>query len=304
MRDLPSLKALLAFEAAARRQSFAAAAEELGVTPSLISHQVRALEEALGVRFFHRIHRKVVLTDSGARYAGEIAAAFGDIERATRAVAGGSVSDILTIHSVPSFATQWLMPRLARFSAQNLDIDVRLSASVELVDLSAGAVDVDIRYGRIIRGPGVRVQPFSPETIVPLCAPELRSSMGLDAAEDLRRVPIIHSEVNLLSWRDWLELVGVEGVDLTRGLRFDRSFMAIGAAVDGLGVCLESRLLVQKELESGKLVIPFMQNGPQVRCHSLLFLGSRANLSKIRRFRDWLFSELQACEGADTLTPG
>lgn len=296
MRDLPSLKALLAFEAAARRQSFAAAANELGVTPSLISHQVRALEEALGLQLFQRMGRRVVLTDVGARYAAEIAEAFAGIERATRTLARGSKGDILTIHSVPSFATQWLMPRLARFSAQNTDIGVRLSASVELVDLSTGAVDVDIRYGRTFPAPGVRVQPFSPETIVPLCSPGLQSAARLRTPEDLRRVPIIHSEVNLLSWRDWLELVGVEGVDLSRGLRFDRSFMSISAAADGLGVCLESRLLVQKEIESGRLVIPFIPNGPQLRCHSLLYHGSRAGIEKIRRFRDWLFSELESCE--------
>jgi len=295
MRALPSLKALLAFEAAARRQSFAAAAEELKVTPSLISHQVRGLEDALGIRLFHRIHRKVVLTDAGSRYAGEVGEAFGALERATRAVARGGRADILSIHAVPSFATQWLMPRLARFGSQNLDIDVRVSASVELVDLAAGAVDVDIRYGRTYPEAGVRVQPFPPETIVPLCAPRLQTEAGLAAPKDLRRVPIIHSEVNLLSWRDWLALAGVDGVDLSRGLRFDRSFMSINAAVDGLGVCLESRLLVQQELDSGKLVIPFMAQGPQLHCHSLLYLGSRASLSKIRRFRDWLFVELASC---------
>lgn len=295
MRALPSLKALQVFEAAARRSSFASAAEELHVTPSLVSHQVRALEEALGVQLFHRSHRKVVLTDIGARYAGQVAEAFAALELATRSVARGGKADILTIHSVPSFAAQWLMPRIARFSAQNLDIDVRLSASVDLVDLAGGAADVDIRYGRVFPDPGVRVQFFPPETIVPLCAPSLVEA-GLQRIENLRHVPIIHSEVNLLSWRDWLELMGVEGVDLARGLRFDRSFMSISAAVDGHGVCLESLLLVQNELASGRLVIPFMEQGPQLRCHSLLFLGSRASLTKIRRFREWLWTELEQGE--------
>lgn len=296
MRALPSLKALRVFEAAARRSSFASAAEELNVTPSLVSHQVRALEEALGVQLFHRKHRKVVLTDIGARYAGQVAEAFAALELATRSVARGGKTDILTIHSVPSFAAQWLMPRIARFSAQNPDIDVRLSASVDIVDLAGGAADVDIRYGRVFPDPGVRVQPFPPETIVPLCAPSLVEETGLVRIEDLRQVPIIHSEVNLLSWRDWLDLMGVEGVDLTRGLRFDRSFMSISAAADGHGVCLESRLLVQNELASGRLVIPFPEHGPQLRCHSFLFLGARAGLTKVRRFREWLWTELERGE--------
>lgn len=296
MRELPPLKALQAFEAAARRLSFAEAARELNVTPSLISHQVRALERHLGVALFLRLHRKVELTDIGARYAAEVADAFGTLEQATRAVARTGKADILSIHSVPSFATQWLMPRLARFSAQNLDLDVRLTASADPVDLTGGAADVHIHYGRSFPGPGVRVQPFPPETIVPLCAPALLGPEGTLQPADLRRLPVIHSEANLLSWRDWLELMGIDGVDLSRGLRFDRSFMSISAAVDGLGLCLESRLLVEKELETGKLVIPFLPQGPQMRCHSLLYVGSRARFSRIRRFHDWLWAELARCE--------
>ena len=173
MRRLPSLKAVQAFESASRLGSFAAAADELHLTPSAISHQIRWLEQRLGIALFHRVHRSTVLTDAGRRYAETVAEAFGLIEAGTRAIERTGKSDILTVHSVPSFATQWLMPRLSRFSALNPDIDVRLNASVGVVDLAGGEADFDIRYGTVFPENGVAVLPFPEETFVVLCAPSL-----------------------------------------------------------------------------------------------------------------------------------
>ena len=144
MSNRVPFKAVQAFEAAARLSSFALAAEELFVTPSAISHQIKQLEERLSVLLFHRIHRAVVLTDAGRRYAEEISAAFARIETATRDLSRQTKSDILKIHSSPSIAAQWLMPRLARFSAQNPDIDVHLKASTEPVNLFALTADIDV----------------------------------------------------------------------------------------------------------------------------------------------------------------
>src|SRR5512139_1846382 len=145
MRKRVSIRAVQAFEAASRLGSFALAAEELGVTPSAVSHQIRVLEDQLGVRLFHRIHRSVMLTDVGRRYASAVTAAFARIDAATRKVAAAGVSAILTIHSTPSFATQWLMPRLAEFKELHPGIEIRLNASVNVIDLTKGEVDVDIR---------------------------------------------------------------------------------------------------------------------------------------------------------------
>ncbi|MEA4837463.1 MAG: transcriptional regulator GcvA [Rhodospirillaceae bacterium] len=295
MQRIPSLKAIQAFESAARLGSFAAAAEELLVSPSAISHQIRLLEREIGISLFHRVHRSVLLTDVGRRYAEQIAEAFGGIEAATRSIERRGKSDILTIHSVPSLASQWLMPRLSRFSASQPDIDIRLNASVPMVDLAAGGADFDIHYGMAFPASGVEAMPFPEETIVACCAPSLRDGANpIREPGDLRFHTLIHSEVNLVSWRDWFRFAGVEGVDLKRGPRFDRSFMAISAAMDGVGVALESRLLIQKELETGRLVTPFALDGPRLVCHRLLFLRSKAQIPKIKAFRDWLFAELNA----------
>lgn len=296
MQNRVSLKAIQAFEAAARLSSFALAAEELFVTPSAVSHQIKLLEEQFGVRLFHRVHRAVVLTDAGRVYAEEVSAAFARIDIATRELGRTAKSDILTVHSTPSFATQWLMLRLARFSALEPDIDVRLNASYPApADLLTQGVDIDIRYGmKRLQPAGTMVLPFPAETIVPLCAPSLaKGANAIRAPEDLRHHTLIHSEVCLISWRDWMRQHRKVPLDISRGPRFDRSFMAISAAVDGQGICLESLLLVQRELDSGRLVAPLGMTGPKVQGYTFNLLRSRAELPKIRSFQDWLFSELE-----------
>ena len=300
MTNRVSFKAVQAFEAAARLSSFALAAEELFVTPSAISHQIKFLEEQFGVQLFHRIHRAVVLTDAGRRYAEEISAAFARIEAATRDLGRVTKSDILTVHCTPSFATQWLMPRLSRFSARNPGIDVRLNASKEPVDLISGMVDVDIRYGsKNIQPAGVMSVAFPPEMIVPLCSPELANGEHpIRSPEDLRHHALIHSEVCLVGWLDWARQHREVNLDIKRGLRFDRSFMSISAAVDGLGVCLESLQLVQRELETGRLVAPLGFDGLKVQGYTFNVLKSSVDLPKVRNFHDWLFSEMEAPESS------
>ena len=297
MRRLPSLKAIQAFEAAARLESFVAAAEELGVTPPAISHQIRLLEREVGLALFHRVHRSVHLTDAGRVYAEQIGEAFGLIEAATQGIDKTTKADILTIHSAPSFAAQWLMPRLSRFSLLNPDTDVRLNAAVSPVDLNAGEADIAIRYGTFLPAQGVAVMTFPEETFVVACAPHLaKGKTPIRKPADLERHTLIYSEVNLVTWRSWLDGKGLGHIKTTRGPRFDRTFMAINAAVDGLGVALDSRLMMQREVDAGRLVLPLGADGPRLVCHSLLFAKSKANLPKIRAFREWLMAELRASE--------
>jgi LysR family transcriptional regulator, glycine cleavage system transcriptional activator len=295
MHNRVTFKSIQAFEAAARLSSFALAADELFVTPSAVSHQIKLLEEQLSIRLFHRLHRTVILTDSGRQYAEEITAAFARIDIATREIGRAAKSDILTIHCTPSFATQWLMPRIARFSAAHPDIDVRLNASSEAANLISEAVDIDIRYGpRKLQPAGTMVLELPPETIVPLCSPALMvGEHPLQNVADLQHHSLIHSEGCLVNWRDWMRLHRKTRLDIERGPRFDRSFMAISAAVDGLGVCLESLLLAQRELETGRLVAPFGFEGLPVRGYTLNLLKSRAELPKLHSFQDWLFAELE-----------
>lgn len=293
MTDVPQLRTVQIFEAAARLESFLRAADELRLTPSAVSHQIRSLEQSLGVLLFHRVNRAVMLTDVGRKYADEISEALGRIEAATQTIARKGKSDILTVHSVPSFASQWLMPRLNKFGALNPEIDVRLNASGDPADLGGDAVDIDIRYGTFVPAAYLGVDPFPMETIVALCSPSLmKGSLRIRTPADIRKHVLIHSEVNLYRWKHWAADQGVD-IELERGPRFDRSFMAINTAIDGLGVCLESRLLVQRELESGRLMMPLGSAGPKIRCHSLVYRRSRANVPKISIFRKWLAKALK-----------
>ncbi|WP_395452520.1 LysR substrate-binding domain-containing protein [Azospirillum melinis] len=297
MRKRVSIKALQAFEAAARLQSFATAAQDLGLTPSAISHQVKLLEEQLGFPLFHRVHRSVTLTDAGRAYAAEIIAAFARIDTATRnATTAGAGTTILTVRSMPSFATQWLMPRLNRVKELHPAIDIRLQASVSPIDLTTGAVDIDIRYNPGPSPSGCVMAQFPEDTIVPMCAPELANGLNpIRRPQDLSRHILIHSEINIVGWRDWARRHRGVQLDMERGLRFDRSFMAINAAVNGMGVCLDSLLLARRELESGRLVIPFPPRPLKAQGHGFVTLKSSFDLPKVRLFRDWLFDELESC---------
>ncbi|WP_429818075.1 LysR substrate-binding domain-containing protein [Ensifer sp. B1-9] len=293
MREFPSLRSLQVLESVARLGSFGKAAEELSISPSAVSHQMAALEAELGIALFHRSGRTIMLTDAGRVYAEEISASFQRIESATRNFTNKGKSDILNIHSVVSLASQWLMPRLARFSAKYPEIDLRLHASGDPAELRTGTVDIDIRYGTQPAEVGIAVEPFPSEPIIALCAPALvEGENGIRTPEDLARFPLIHSEVNLYRWQDWADDHSVK-LNLDRGLRFDRSFMSINAAADGLGVCLESLMLVHQDLKSGRLVAPFGLEGAMINCHSLVYLRSRARTPKIALFRQWIEDALK-----------
>ena len=297
MRQLPSLRAIQIFEAASRLQSFLHAADELGITPSAVSHQIRALEQELGITLFHRVNRTVILTDVGRRYSEEIAEALGQIETATRNLTRQSKSDILSILVVPSLGTQWLMPRMALFNTANPDIDVRLHTSGGPTDIVSGFIDLSIFYGSILPVAGVITEPFPDETIVAICSPRLMEGPHpIREPKDLQHHVLIHSELNLYRWQNWGRDQGVE-LDLRRGPRFDRSYLAISTAVDGYGVCLESRLLVERELADGKLILPFGNEGPKMHCHSLIYRRSRAHLPKLIAFRRWLVESLHESLG-------
>lgn len=291
---LPSFSALRVFEAAVRLGSFAAAAEELRLTPTAISHQVRNLERVLGVRLFHRVGRGVIPTDAGRRYFDSLHAAFKDIADATTEILASGKSDTLAVHSAPSFATLWLTPRLWQFVSENPDIDVRISSSTEAVDLLDEEFDIDIQYGKRPE-PGLEVIPLAEETIVPMCAPGVAHGLNpVKVPGDLRRQTLIHSDGCLVHWKDWLKRVPGLELDLARGPHFDRSFMSIAAAVDGIGVCLDSTFLAQREIEAGRLVMPFGADGPKLTEHRLVVLREKAKLPKVQAFIAWLLDIIAA----------
>ncbi|MBP7243263.1 LysR substrate-binding domain-containing protein [Amaricoccus sp.] len=289
-----SIKAIQAFEAAARLGSFALAADELAVTPSAISHQVRLLEDQIGILLFQRVHRSVLLTDAGRAYAGEVIAAFAQIDTATRATANAGGTTALTIHSTPSFASQWLMRRLPLYGEAHPEIDVRLQASVNRVDLGQGVIDVDIRYNPGPAPAGAITYSFPDDVIVPMCAPRLATgARPIRTIADLAGHTLIHGEINIVGWRDWSRRNRRARLDLDRGPRFDRSFMGLRAAVDGLGVCLDSMLLAEQEIRSGQLVVVLPETAMTARGHGFITLRSKSATPKVTDFRDWLFAELE-----------
>jgi LysR family glycine cleavage system transcriptional activator len=289
-RDLPPLNAARAFEAAARHLSFTRAAAELFVTQAAISHQVKALEEHLGLKLFRRLPRRVLLTDEGQRYARALTDAFTRLADATARLHAPVQRRILTVSVLPSFAARWLVPRLGRFRAQHPNIDVRLAPQTEPADFAHDDVDIGIRFG-LGRYPGLRTDRLLGDETFPVCSPRLcRGRRALRSAADLRHHVLLHDERHD-EWRAWLLAAGVTDVDATRGPIFTDASMLVQAAVEGQGVALARRVLAEEELARGNLVRPFALSLPSARAYFVVAPRATAEQPKNRVFRDWLLEE-------------
>ena len=293
-RRLPPLNALRAFEAAARHLSFTKAAEELYVTQAAVSHQVKALEAALGVQLFRRLNRRLMLTDAGQLYLPALTEAFDAIDAATGRLRADENAGSLTVSVANSLAAKWLLPRLPRFRERHPEIDVEVSAADRLVDFGRDNVDMGIRYG-LGNYPGLKVDPLMEDTVFPVCSPQLVDGPPvLRAPEDLRHHTLLHDDVGpgqAPDWRHWLTAAGVTGVNPERGPRYSHSSLVLQAAIDGQGVALGRSSLVSLDLEAGRLVQPF---GPTLASHFACYVVSpvaTAERPKIKAFRDWLLEE-------------
>ena len=290
-RDLPSLNALRAFEAAARHLSFTRAADELNVTQAAVSHQVKALEERLGVRLFRRLNRRLMLTDAGQMLQPPLGEA---LDRMADAVARLKHEDkgVLTITTMESFAASWLVPRLARFRRRNPDIDVRLMLSDEPVDLPREGIDAGIRYGRG-SWPRAVVERLMTEELFPVCAPALlRGGRTLERPRDLAHFTLLHDDMRQ-DWVMWLMAAGVDGIDATRGPAFQHSNLVVQAAMAGQGVALGRSVRVADALADGRLVKPFDIALPSDYAYYLALAEGGEGRPKVRAFRDWLMEEAQ-----------
>lgn len=288
-RRLPPLSALRAFEAAARLRSFKRAAQELSVTPTAVSHQIRALEEHIGVRLFERQTRRVALTAAAERLFPVLRDGFDAFAATVEALRAPAQRRALTLSAPLSFTAKWLVPRMASFRQACPDLDLRLHASDDPVDLHAGVADAAIRYGR---GPypGLKAEPLIENRFAPVCSPRL----DLRQPGDLFAHALLHSEwrhptADTPTWRLWRERAGLAelaGLDIDAGLRFTDESHAIQAAIAGHGVALLGLALVADDLASGALVQPF---GPVLDGYPHWFVQApgpeRAELSALR---DWL----------------
>lgn len=298
-RRLPSLNAMRAFEAAARHLSFTKAAEELNVTQAAVSHQVKALEDQIGILLFQRRNRQLILTDAGQTLLPDLIDAFDAMDAAVTRVKRRDQSGILMVATMDSLAATWLMPRLARFREENPDIDIRLATSDLSVDYDRGGIDIGIRYGRG-NWPGLVAEELMREDIFPVCAPQLiEQGPGLREPADLRHFPLIHDDMTE-DWAMWLKAAGLTDVDPQRGTGFTHSNLVIQAAINGEGVALGRGLLVADSIAAGKLVAPFDLLLTAEYRYFVASTESNYDRPKVKVFRDWLFRE--ARKTADTLT--
>ncbi|RJG40712.1 LysR substrate-binding domain-containing protein [Mesorhizobium sp. DCY119] len=284
------IRAIWVFHTAARAGSISKAAEELSVTPSAVSQQIQALEVQLGVTLMTRMGRGIVLTEAGERYFATITDEIEGIAEATNTIRGYRSVTALTVRATPTFSAKWLLPRLGSFLDNYPDLEMRLDGTNEPTDFNRELVDVEIRHGDG-RWPGLFVEGVAEEEFLPACAPRYATAGSLDAA-DLPSHRLIHSVKSQAQWGRWFSLASVDPKERWRRVLFDRSHMAIDAAVDGMGIALESILMMESELASGKLICP-VKAPPQVRLITQWIVCPRDHLrqKKVRLFLDWLRSE-------------
>jgi LysR family glycine cleavage system transcriptional activator len=291
---LPSLNGLRAFEAAARHLSFTNAASELNVTQTAISHQIKRLEEELGLKLFIRQNRALALTPQGHDYLPGVRAAFNDLRLATDRLKRRDNDHVLTVSTLASMASKWLLPRISAFQKAHPDIDVRITTSTSMVDFKSGDVDAAIRYGRG-QWPGLRADWLTADDLFPVCSPALRSGKkALLKPQDLADYTLLHSSGGYDDdWRLWLTAAGLPA-DISKqpGLTFDMIFMTLQAAIDGLGVAIGRTTYVEGDLAKGRLVVPFDMRMPADAGFYLVSPEASSDSRKLKAFRDWLLSQV------------
>ncbi len=292
---LPSLNGLRAFESVARHMSFTKAAEELNVTQTAVSHQIRRLEAELGGPLFLRLNEGLALSEDGHAYLPGVRAAFQELRYSTEQLLASRDKIVLTISTLVSFASKWLLPRLPSFQQACPAIDVRISASTELVDFRKGAIDAAIRYGRG-DWKGLRGDFLMSDEVFPVCSPALAKTLSTPA--DLARHTMLQvSGVTVNDWSTWLSAAG-QPPQLAEGprLTFDLAMMAVQAAVDGQGVCIGRSTYVEDDLRAGRLVIPFDLRLKDELGFYLVTPHETAQTKKIVALRTWLLAQPPARE--------
>lgn len=291
---LPSLNGLRAFEAAARHLSFTNAASELNVTQTAISHQIKRLEDELGLKLFVRQNRALALTPQGHDYLPGVRAAFNDLRLATDRLKRRDNDHVLTVSTLASMASKWLLPRISAFQKAHPDIDVRITTSTSMVDFKSSDVDAAIRYGRG-QWPGLRADWLTADDLFPVCSPALRSGKkALLKPQDLADYTLLHSSGGYDDdWRLWLTAAGLPA-DISKqpGLTFDMIFMTLQAAIDGLGVAIGRTTYVEGDLAKGRLVVPFDMRMPADAGFYLVSPEASSDSRKLKAFRDWLLSQV------------
>jgi LysR family glycine cleavage system transcriptional activator len=295
-RPLPPLNALRAFEATARHLSFSKAAGELHVTPAALSHQIRGLEELLGLKLFHRRARAIELTAAARLIYPGIRTGFENLREAVDLLGRDKQDRVLVVSATPGLTAKWLVPRLYRFLAKHPEIDTRISASAGYANFTSDGVDVGIRLTNGVH-PELYVEKLSDEWLLPLCSPRLLGGeRPLRTPYDLAHFPLIQVDLPgvVPTWADWLQNAGVDGIDTMRGLRLNVADHALDAASEGMGVVLGYKVVASHDIGLGRLVVPF---GPEMpvpgRAYHFVCPKGQEKRPAIKAFRDWVFAEIE-----------
>jgi DNA-binding transcriptional LysR family regulator len=298
MSSLPPVTNLQAFEAVARRRSFAHAAAELHLTASAISHQVSRLESHLGVRLFERSAHGVRISAAGQLYLSRIGGALSAITTATEDLRQG-VNTSLYVHSAPSFASLWLMSRIQGFTQAYPDVALNLSAAHTHSDFELGQADIDIRYG-VPNWPNLVVEPLFEERIMPLASPAFIQQHRLRRPEHLVGAKLIQSNVSVVQWSDWFAAFTDKRAPERFAVRFDRAQMSIDAATQGLGVALESTTIAGRHIAEKKLSPLFgLDKAIKVKAHFLVYPARHAKRLPVEAFLTWLHGEAAKHQSSD-----
>lgn len=283
---LPPLTTLRAFEAAARLESFSRAAEEISVTHSAVSHQIRALERALGIALFERHGRRVSLTAAGRHFADRVGAALRDIAEAAQFIRRGERDNLLTISTLPSFAARWLLPRMGRFMEQHPEIAISIHTSVSLVDLERDGVHLAIRFGSG-NWPRLEAQKFLDDEFFPVASPRFNEGRLPKRPADLAKLRLMRSDDE--PWAPWFRAAGLK-LDEPRGPVFSDSALLLQAALDGRGIALARRSIAEDDLRAGKLVRLFNVALPAHGANYLVWPKGKLS-GNAALLRDWLLQE-------------
>lgn len=302
---LPPMNSIRAFEATARHMSFTKAAEELNLTPSALSYQVRSMEEILGLKVFRRLNRAIELTETGARLYPNIRDGFEKIRQSFEQLAPDTPDHILVVSTGPAFAAKWLTPRVARFLDAYPDIELRISASLKLVDFNQDGIDIGLRFGNG-QYADLKAMKILPDQITPMASPRfLETHPELKHPLDLQHVPLLHDDSlsdwktrptvkEIPNWQTFFRDLGLNEAQARRGLRFNHADHALDAAIEGLGVVMGRNTLAASDVKTGRLVRVF----PEVSLdtHMGFYLACRPqDLSrrKVKVFWDWIVAEAE-----------
>jgi LysR family glycine cleavage system transcriptional activator len=293
-KHLPSLPALRVFEAAGRHESFTLAAEELHVTTSAVSRQIRALEDELGQKLFKRLPRGLELTKEGAAYLAEVGDALRRLEQASASLRAGDRRRVLRLSVIPSFAGNWLVPRLPAFEQAHPGIDVVMEATIRYADFRHEPVDLAIRFGAG-QWEGLHAEPLLPLEFYPVCRPDrIRSDPPLRTLADLARHTWLEEIHVPFAWPLWLETAGAPALEPVRRIPYDHAQLMLDAAAAGQGVALANDVIAERYLRERRLAQPFRVRAASPETYHLVMRAEDRQKRDLRAFRDWIAGEMAA----------